>query len=114
MRFLLDEDLSPKVAEVARNLGLDVVSVHEVGRRGLSDREQLQFAASEERIFVTRNRNDFIRLTAEAFQEGKPHEGMLIVPRSLPNDRPEHIAHALKRWRERHEPSPYLIDFLAP
>ena len=34
LRFLLDEDLPPSTAEISRNLGLDAVSVHEVGRRG--------------------------------------------------------------------------------
>jgi hypothetical protein len=63
MRFLLDEDLPPKVAVIARSLGLDVVSVHEIGRTGLSDEAQLRFAASETRILVTRNRDDFIALT---------------------------------------------------
>ena len=44
MRFLLDEDLPPLAAEVARGLGLDAVSVHELGRRGNMDRDQLRFA----------------------------------------------------------------------
>ena len=47
------------------------------------------------RIFVTRNRDDFIRLTLERFRTGEAHAGVLIVPRSLPNDQPERIAHAL-------------------
>ncbi|MBA3636422.1 MAG: DUF5615 family PIN-like protein, partial [Rubrobacteraceae bacterium] len=36
MRFLLDEDLPPRAAEVARGLGLDVLSLHELGRRGIA------------------------------------------------------------------------------
>jgi hypothetical protein len=47
IRFLLDEDLNPAVAEIGRNLGLDVVSVHEIDRRGFPDEEQLRFAISE-------------------------------------------------------------------
>ena len=60
MRFLLDEDLPPKAAGIARNLGLDAASVHETSRRGYADDEQLRFAAGESRIFVTRNRDDFL------------------------------------------------------
>lgn len=112
-RFLLDEDLSPVVAEVARGLGLDVVSVHEIDRRGYGDRDQLEFAAVDERVLVTRNRDDFILLTVEAFQAGALHWGVLIVPRSLPNHRSEQIARALKRWHDEHaEPGTHFLDFL--
>lgn len=115
MRFLLDEDLPPLVAEVGRGLGLDVQSVHELDRRGLSDDEKLQRAAADSRLFVTRNRDDFIRLTVGWFAIGVTHFGVLIVPRSLPNDRPERIAHALAAWATRHasvESFAYLLDFL--
>lgn len=116
MQFLLDENLSPTVAEVARGLGLDVVGVHDVGRRGLADHEQLEFAAAQERVLVTRNRDDFIRLTVAFYQVGQPHCGVLIVPFSIPNHQPERIAHALREWADRwpddSAPSPYFIDFL--
>ena len=113
MGFLLDEDVNPAVAEIARGLGLDVLSVHEIDRRGLQDEDQLRFSASQQRIFVTRNRDDFLRLTLIFFQTHEPHAGLLIVPRSLPNHLPERIAHALRRWQERPgDPGAYFIDFL--
>lgn len=115
MRFLLDEDLPPGAAEIARNLGLDVISVHEISRRGYADDEQLRFAAIEGRVFLTRNRDDFLLLTVEFYRVGEPHPGLLIVGRNLPNDRPERIAHALKRWTDAREPtsaSSGVVDFL--
>lgn len=116
MRFLLDEDLAPAIAEVARGLGLDVVSVHEVDRRQLSDAEQLRFAAEQGCVFITRNRDDFIRLTVAWFQAGEPHAGVLIVPRSLPNSQPTWVARALQSWLGRHTDESvsmeYVIDFL--
>lgn len=117
MRFLLDEDLPPLAAETARGLGLDVVSVHELGRIGLSDPAQLRFAAAEGRVMVTRNRDDFIRLTAEFFRTGESHPGLLIVSRAIPSSKPERIAHALRSWSEAREDNPqsfgeYSIDFL--
>lgn len=115
MRFLLDEDLPPAAAEIARNLGLEAVSVHEIGRRGYPDDEQLRFAAEEGRAFVTRNRDDFLSLTAEFFRAGEPHPGVLVVGRKLPNDRPERIAHAIKRWAEARTEAPEsfaAFDFL--
>lgn len=115
MRFLLDEDLNPATAEIARGLGLDAISIHEIDRRGYVDTDQLRFSTAEGRIFVTRNRDDFISLTISWFQVGHLHAGVLIVPRSLPNHRPERIAHALKRWRDRPgDPGLHFLAFLAP
>lgn len=117
MRFLLDEDLPPLAAETARGLGLDVTSVHELGRIGLSDPDQLRFAVTEDRVMVTRNRDDFIRLTAEFFRTGEPHPGLLVVSRAIPSSKPERIAHVLLGWSEAREDHPqsfgkYSIDFL--
>jgi hypothetical protein len=116
IRFLLDEDMNPEVAVIGRGLGLDVVSVHEIDRRGFADEAQLRFAVGEGRIVVTRNRDDFIRLTLSLYEAGEVHHGVLIVPHSLPNNRPEHLAHALVRWSGDRpgdpSPNPNFIDFL--
>jgi len=99
-RYLLDEDLPPAVAGIARNLGLDVVSVHEIDRRGLSDRQQFQFAIESGRILLTRNRNDFLQMYVADFQAGLKVAGLLIVSKSLPNRMDSRIAHTLARWHE--------------
>lgn len=89
--------------------------MHELGRRGLSDREQLRFAAADHRVFVTRNRDDYISLTVEAFQAGAPHAGVLILPHTVSNQHPALIARAIERWDKDHrypeEALAYLIDF---
>lgn len=119
MKFLLDEDLPPKAAEIARALGLDATSVHEVSRAGraIPDPEQLRYAADEGRILVTRNRDDFIRHTVEFYRKGEPTAGVLIVTGRLPNDKPERIAHALLNWTELRRGHPqsfgsHSLDFL--
>ena len=101
MRFLLDEDVNPAVAEIGRGLGLDVVSVHELQRQGFDDEPHLHYAAADNRLFVTRNRDDFIKLTVDFFHAGQAQAGVLIVPHSLPNHQPARLAHALHRWSER-------------
>lgn len=116
LRYLLDEDVHPEVEAIAAGLGLDVVTVHHLGRRGLSDFDQLRFAAEDGRILVTRNRDDFILLTVDAFRAGDAHHGILILPHTLPNDRPSEIARALdswdRRWRDVGHPGAYFIDFV--
>jgi hypothetical protein len=111
---LLDEDVNPTVAEVGRGLGLDIVSVHEIDRRGLEDRPQLELAANSGRVFVTRNRDDYIKLTLSFYQTGAPHPG-IIIPYTLPNREPERIAHALRTWHAEHvrdDSLQYAILFL--
>lgn len=116
--YLLDEDVNPAVSEASRALSLDVLSVHEIDRTGVAfpDRAQLRFAASEQRIMVTGNRDDFIRLTKDFFQAGEPHCGVLIIPHTLQNKDPGRIARSLKQWHDgrptEQGPEPYVIDFL--
>ena len=120
MRFLLDEGINPKVSTHADELGIDVASVHEIRRLGLTDWEQLLLAADDGRILVTRNRADSLHCSAELFRAGQRHRGVLIVPWSLANERPAAIAHALKRWATAHADAgadgfgQYHVDFLAP
>jgi hypothetical protein len=106
MRYVLDEDVNPEAAVVARGLGLDVISAHEVGRRGLSDPEQLDLAFAEGRALVTRNRDDFLRLARTAYASGRSCAGILVVPATVPNRDGPRMAHALKRWDEHHANTP--------
>jgi len=118
LRYLLDEDVNPAVSRAACTPGLDVVSVHEIDRTGIAfpDDAQLRFAATGKRIMITRNRDDFIRLTRGFFQAGEAHCGVLVIPHTMPNRDPGRIARALKRWHDGRpddpEPEPYIIDFL--
>ena len=112
--FYLDEDLSPKIAVILRKNGIEAVSAHEVGMVAVSDREQLEFAAREKRCLITRNRNDFIRLTQQFMNDQRPHWGVLIVPYSLPGDQFARIALRLKKYASQHTSGlePYQVDFL--
>jgi hypothetical protein len=114
MRFYLDEDLSRKIAELARQRGLDVLSSHECGRDGLGDEDQLRLAADDGHCFVTRNRAHFVLLTVRFFEGGWPHAGVLLVPASLPGDDFAALARAIARYDLEHPAGlpPYAIDFL--
>ncbi len=116
MRFYLDENLAPKIAEMLRGRGLDAINVFESGAIGLPDSERLDRAARDRRCLVTRNRDHFIRLTVEYFRDHRPHSGVLIVPYTMPGGRFPLIADALAAYAARHPEGlpPYAIDFLQP
>ena len=57
-----DEDMSALVANLLRSRGLDVTTVPEQLTLGKTDQEQLEFATSLGRCFLTHNRVDFEQL----------------------------------------------------
>lgn len=83
MKFYLDEDLSPVLAEQLRRHGIDAVSAHEVEMARTSDAGQLAFAARERRCLVTKNVRHFIDLSKRAVALQEPHAGIALCPPSL-------------------------------
>jgi hypothetical protein len=78
---MLDEHLSPVIAQALRDRGLDVVAV---GDRpdliGASDRMVLDTATDEERAVVTDNVKDFRPLAVEFLARGRIHGGLILLP----------------------------------
>jgi uncharacterized protein with PIN domain len=116
MRFYLDQCLSQVVAVIARGMGVDVISSHEVDRDGTDDDVQLLYAAEQGRCIVTRNYADYERWTHEFQEQGLPHRGVLLVPSSLPNDQFYPLARAIARYAREHpdDMPAYMIDYLRP
>ena len=115
MNYYLDEDISPKVAELLRGMGVDAVSAHEKGMLGVSDEEQMMAAAKEERVLVTRNRDDFIMLTVRFFEDLKSHHGLIIIPHSIPGSNFSLLARLLSEHAKKHLEGldPYTIEFIS-
>jgi predicted nuclease of predicted toxin-antitoxin system len=101
VKFYLDEDLSPRIAELLHQRGLDAVSASEVGNRQLSDREQLLHAARQGRALVTRNIRHFVQLSKEAIARQEPHGGIILCPPRLRGFEVRTIADALTRIAKR-------------
>ena len=93
---------------------MDAVSAHEAGMLEASDEEQLSFAAAEGRALVTRNRHDFITLTVQFFEALKPHQGLIIVPHTIPGSEFSKLAALLVKFSKDHPQglASYTIEFL--
>lgn len=78
IRLYLDEDVHRGVAAALRMRGFDVLNAHDGGRWGLSDAEQLAYAAASERTLFTFNTADFLRLHRTWIEAGRPHWGIIV------------------------------------
>jgi hypothetical protein len=86
VKLYLDEDLSPRVAQLLRQRGLDAVSAHEAGYAGRLDLERLRVATREERCLVTRNVADFLEIVRDLVNRQESHAGIILVPASFRGD----------------------------
>lgn len=80
MKLLLDEHLSPTVAQSLRDQGHDVVAVAERDDlRGAGDQEILLAAAAEGRVTVTMDVEDFAGLSARRLLSRQWHAGIIFA-----------------------------------
>lgn len=82
--LFLDECVDQRLAAVLRALGYDVVTVQEAQREGEEDEEQLLYATSQGRMFLSHNQIDFRRWHARARRMGRPHGGIVLIPQTVP------------------------------
>ena len=62
VKLLLDENLSPRVAEALRGEGIDACHVRDRGLLQATDPAVLDRAFAEDRVLVTANVDDFVKL----------------------------------------------------
>lgn len=75
MRFLIDEVFPDQLAALLRAAGHDPVGVREIGRGATQDELVYDRAVRDNRVIVTENFSDFVKLAnehAEAGQECVP------------------------------------------
>lgn len=95
-KFLLDEQISPKVAERARAAGVDVKSVSDFSLTGHDDRTNFRAAIDEGRILVTYNIRDYVTLYDDFLKEGRKIPGLVVADvRTIPTDDIRGLAVAL-------------------
>jgi predicted nuclease of predicted toxin-antitoxin system len=76
MKFIIDEDLSPRVARyLCQEFYFDAIAVSDRGLLGATDLEVLDYAFNEDRMLVTANVRDFEKLAAAA----EIHAGIVLM-----------------------------------
>lgn len=117
MKALLDEQLSPRIAELLRSRGHDVQAVGErTDLAGRSDRVILETAAGEDRIVVTNNVKDFRPLAAERLVRGESHAGLILLASNRTRTRAavELLADAIGRIFDEHPRGLAAMEIWAP
>ena len=97
IRLYLDEDVQKRVASALRLRHFDVVTAHELRRWGLSDEEQLTYAATEGRALFTYNTPDYLRLHLDWLQRGKEHFGIIVSDQLLVGETVRRLLNLLNR-----------------
>ena len=76
MKFIIDEDLSPRVARyLCQEFCFDAIAVRDRGLLGATDQEVLDYAFKEDRMLVTANIRDFEKLASVA----ELHAGIILM-----------------------------------
>lgn len=77
----IDEDSYEKSLVVTfRSANLNVVTVADVSRQGVSDKEQLMWAAKQSRAIYSYNCGDFCRLHNKFLSAQRSHAGIIVLP----------------------------------
>lgn len=77
----LDEDVDVDLVPALRKKGYEAYSVRDVGRRGLSDEEQLKFATERGWTLVSHNVPHFEGIHKEWLNADKKHAGIIVSKR---------------------------------
>ncbi len=89
IEIYLDENVHILIAKIIQSHGFKALTTQDVGRKGASDSEQLEYANEQGYAILTQDRVDFEELAAEYFAMGKNHYGIVI----LADNSPQEIAH---------------------
>ena len=92
LRFYLDENMDPEIAEQLRRRGIDALAARDVGLLNVSDDAQLRYAAAHGRAICTKD-SDF----ADPANWLVQHDGIAYFP-----DRSVSIGYAVNALLELH------------
>lgn len=81
IELYLDEDVNVLVADLLRGRGFKATTTRDEGLLQNSDADQLAYAVSQRKTFLTHNRADFEALAQAYAEAGKTHYGIIVAGR---------------------------------
>ncbi len=84
IELYLDEDVNVRIADLLKARGFSATTAREEGQLAKSDEEQLAYAVSRRKTFMTHNRHDFEILARDYVNAGKTHYGIILAVRHPP------------------------------
>ncbi len=84
IELYLDEDVNVLVADLLRGRGIVAITTRDAGLLQNSDADQLAYAVSQRKTFLTHNRADFEALAQEYADANKEHYGIILAARHPP------------------------------
>lgn len=79
IKLYVDEDITDLLSRTLRSRGFDVISAHEVGMRGRTDKEQLNYAIKGQRAILSCNIKHFCSLAKDYFEGEIEHFGIIVT-----------------------------------
>ncbi|MEG4283366.1 DUF5615 family PIN-like protein [Microcoleus sp. A006_D1] len=80
IRLYIDEDSMDRgLIQSLRARNVDLITVQETKTEGRLDEEQLNLAASQNRVIYSHNISDFCQLHTDFLMEGKNHAGIALL-----------------------------------
>jgi hypothetical protein len=79
LRLLLDEMYPPALARALAAVGIDAVTIIELGMAGTPDADVFAYAVAENLAVLTENVADFVAIAAQHSTTGARHPGLLIA-----------------------------------
>ncbi len=98
LHLWLDECVDFRLAATLRRSGFDVLAAAEEGFGGIDDALQLALATRLGRVLLSHNQVHFRRLHLAFRQQGRLHEGIILLPQVLPFKRLESRVTLLLDW----------------
>lgn len=92
LRFYLDENMDPEIAEQLRRRGIDVLAARDVSLLSVSDGVQLRYAVTDGRVLCTKDAG-----FADPTTWDVEHDGIVFFPDSSVS-----IGYAVKALQELH------------